>query len=100
MRNKITKKSLIILGLFGIFLSSSVFAKELAKKNPKHSETPMLMNQFLEQLTSLKKYFVSEDKFTDPKNNLEITTFGINIIVRKTDGRKIRKKIVQQDLSG
>ncbi len=46
---------------------------EPAKKS-KLPETRELMEQFLTQLTALKKYFVSEDKFVDPKNSLEISS--------------------------
>lgn len=68
------KNKLIVLGLFNILLSSSAFAKDFVQKNPKQTPTPVLMNQFLGQLTALKKYFISESKFVDPKNNLEIAS--------------------------
>jgi tetratricopeptide (TPR) repeat protein len=57
---------------FITFISGKTFAKEV--KVEESANTTVLMRQFLDHLKQLKKYSMSEDKFKDPKNNLEIST--------------------------
>ena len=47
-------------------------AETIKNKKP---ETKELMQQFLKQLTQLKEYFVSEEKFNDQKNHDKIANY-------------------------
>lgn len=60
------KKILVSFVLF-CSLSEAVFA-ESAEQKAKPLQTKELMGKLLEQLTALKPYMISEDKFVDPKN--------------------------------
>ncbi len=61
-----------VLGiLLTSIFSSSVFAEDKAQTQPPTKE---IMHQFLAQLGELKKFLVSKDKFTDPKNTMEISS--------------------------
>lgn len=52
--------------------STQTYAKEV--KVEESANTSVLMRQFLEHLKQLKKYSMSDEKFSDPKNTLEISS--------------------------
>ncbi len=70
MHFKVSRKKASLFASI-IFLSSIAFSKDIVK--PKKPETVALMNEMLVELSSLKNYFVSEEKFNDPKNAELIT---------------------------
>lgn len=72
MINRAKRITILALALISLF-SIPTWGVEPVKKS-KPLETKELMEQFLLQLVSLKKYFVSEDKFVDPKNSIEISS--------------------------
>ena len=52
-----------------LFSSTALTKEELALKKP---ETNQLMSQMLTELSTLKTFFVSQEKFLDPKNSVVI----------------------------
>ncbi|MES2800964.1 MAG: hypothetical protein V4654_00600 [Bdellovibrionota bacterium] len=64
----------LLICSFG-FVTFSDFSNQTFAEEPKIQEvnTSVLMRQFLEHLKTLKKYSVSDQKFSDPKNTLEIS---------------------------
>lgn len=57
------------------FFPSLVFAFPSVDQQsaPPANSTQKIMNDFLNELTGLKEYFISEEKFVDPKNSSEIS---------------------------
>jgi hypothetical protein len=66
VKSRVFVLGILLTSIFG----SSAFAEG---KVPEQLSTKEIMHQFLAQLVALKKFLVSEDKFTDPKNTLEIS---------------------------
>jgi hypothetical protein len=54
------------------FMNPQVWASESAGKTPTRAQTKELMDQFLSHMVALKPYLVSEEKFADSKNAVEI----------------------------
>lgn len=56
-----------------LLISSRVFSAAATSSEPPVVHTKVIMSQFLQQLEALKKYMVSDAKFSDPKNTIEIS---------------------------
>lgn len=67
-------KNILVFNMTLLFFLFGSFALSQEKAALKKPETNQLMNQMLIELSTLKNYFVSQEKFTDPKNNEAIST--------------------------
>lgn len=65
--------SKVMLNLI-VILSVGFFSLTGFSKPEENANTSVLMRQFLDHLKKLTKYSMSEEKFGDPKNTLEIST--------------------------
>jgi len=66
-----TRKANIMIICVALVIIGLACRVAFAEKAP--PKTREIMDQFLEQLTALKPFMVSEQKFVDPKNELEIS---------------------------
>lgn len=71
--NKYNNYFFQISALIVLTISSRAFSASVTSSEAPVVHTKVIMAQFLQQLEALKKYMVSEAKFSDPKNTIEIS---------------------------
>lgn len=72
MKSAIALGLLVLISLAGL-ASSKKPVPEASSTTPATLQTRSLMGQYLTQMTLLKRFFVSEEKFTAPENTAEIS---------------------------